>query len=98
METFKGVIFFLGLIFGLMMISLIILSIIELIKGTVKRKRDRRIQKNRFNKPPTANCYCRDCKHWIATDGECMIFDGWSTKDSWFCWQAEPTDKLRDYK
>lgn len=44
--------------------------------------------KHRFNKPPTAKCYCRDCRfHWA--DGKCCSFVDKRTNDSWFCAWAE---------
>lgn len=46
--------------------------------------------KHRFDKPPTAKCYCKDCKSWRESDGKCFIFEGWYTADRWFCWNADP--------
>lgn len=50
--------------------------------------------KHRFDKLPTAECYCRDCKHW-RYDNSCSKLKGWHTADNWFCWAAEPTKKER---
>lgn len=47
--------------------------------------------KHRFDKPPTAKCYCRDCRYWDS--GKCDKFREWRTADCWFCWNAEPKDK-----
>lgn len=47
--------------------------------------------KNRFNKPPTAACYCRDCENFDPETGKC-----WYTCNTrlmspeWFCCFAEP--------
>ena len=47
--------------------------------------------KKRFKKPPTAACYCRDCKKWEPETGKC-----WDACNSrlmgaeWFCCFAEP--------
>lgn len=49
--------------------------------------------KRRFNKTPTAKCYCRDCKKHSVTSNRCYKFDGWNTANDWFCWDAEPRKK-----
>ena len=48
--------------------------------------------KHRFDKPPLAKCYCKDCRYYIAkeNDGNCGVHAGWTVADSWFCWSAEP--------
>lgn len=50
--------------------------------------------RHRFNKSPTARCYCKDCDRWNphspqATEGRCWRFD-YTTADNWFCWEANP--------
>ena len=57
-----------------------------------KYKRQYRI-KHRFDKPPTAKCYCRDCKFWDKESGECHSHHtapGYCMADCWFCYSAEP--------
>ena len=49
--------------------------------------------KHRFDKPPTAKCYCRDCKRHDPKSGRCYKFKEWHTADCWFCWDAEPNRK-----
>lgn len=51
-------------------------------------------RKHRFDKPPVAKCYCKDCKYYsertyvnICTRGH---IENWSIADNYFCWQAEP--------
>lgn len=57
--------------------------------------------KHRFDKPPTAKCYCRDCKHHGSETNQCYRF-GETTKeyrctaDNWFCWEAEPVEKDKE--
>ena len=51
--------------------------------------------KHRFDKPPTAKCYCVDCK-MHSENGRCGKFDGWSTADNWFCWDAIPRVKGKE--
>ena len=54
--------------------------------------------KHRFDKPPTAKCYCIDCRHHDNETGLCYRF-GETTKeyrctaDNWFCWEADPCEK-----
>ena len=49
--------------------------------------------KHRFNKPPTAKCYCKDCRMHGDSDGSnrCDL-PGSSryTPDNGFCYEAEP--------
>ena len=49
--------------------------------------------KHRFDKPPTAKCYCKDCVRHSDASKRCYKFDGWYTADEWFCWDAEPRKK-----
>ena len=54
--------------------------------------------KHRFDKPPTAKCYCIDCKYHDNETGLCYRF-GETTKeyrctaDNWFCYNADPRKK-----
>lgn len=47
-------------------------------------------QKHRFDKAPTAKCYCIDCVYHNNETGLCCKFETWNTADNWFCWNAEP--------
>ena len=51
--------------------------------------------KHRFDKPPTAKCYCIDCVHHNNESGRCYRFgeEYRCTADNWFCWEAEPREK-----
>ena len=49
--------------------------------------------KHRFDKPPTAKCYCIDCVRHNNETQRCYKFDGWYTADCWFCWDADPRKK-----
>lgn len=51
--------------------------------------------KHRFDKPPTAKCYCVDCD-MHQENGCCEKFEGWITADNWFCWSATPRDANSD--
>lgn len=54
--------------------------------------------KHRFDKPPTAKCYCRDCKMHDPKSARCYKFEEWYTADCWFCWDAEPNKKESEVK
>lgn len=47
--------------------------------------------KHRFDKPPTAACYCVDCKWHLLKDSRCRY-----TPDNGFCYEAEPRKKDDD--
>lgn len=53
--------------------------------------------KHRFDKPPTAKCYCIDCQRYQPIkglrNGRCCKFNGWGVADNWFCWDATPKKK-----
>ena len=48
--------------------------------------------KHRFDKPPTAKCYCIDCGYHDNENGRCSIFDEFIA-DNCFCWKADPRKK-----
>lgn len=48
--------------------------------------------KHRFDKPPTAKCYCIDCKYYDNKNGRCSSFDEFIA-DNCFCWKADPSEK-----
>lgn len=51
--------------------------------------------KHRFDKKPTAKCYCIDCKYHDNEVGFCHRFEKEQrrTADNWFCWDATPRKK-----
>ena len=56
--------------------------------------------KHRFDKPPTAACYCKDCVHHGTripnsgvTNACCLPGVGRYTPDNGFCYEAEPRKK-----
>lgn len=52
--------------------------------------------KHRFNKTPTAKCYCRDCKYWNALYCTCNNLRGLKTADNWFCCDASPVKQIKN--
>ena len=62
-----------------------------IIKDIIHESLIARKVKKRFNKPPTAKCYCRDCKDWTPETGKCWDqCNSRSMAPDWFCCFAEP--------
>lgn len=80
---------FLTSIAALTIVTIIFIGEIKNIINHYKRKYQ---QKHRFDKPPTAKCYCIDCKYRMINN-ECTNFSRYTrVADDWFCWRAEPKD------
>ena len=89
-------------IFGVMFLGLciffVLIALIDWIKGAIRQAKVKYYIKHRFDKPPTAKCYCIDCKHHDRDTKRCYRF-GQTTKeyrctaDEWFCWEADPGDR-----
>ena len=85
----------LAVIFG------IITLLLEVIKDKIRDSKWKYKREHRFDKPPTAACYCKDCKFYEVRNGygRCRcghINQNWDIVDSWFCWQAEPLERDPD--
>lgn len=66
----------------------------DAIKDKYKKHRAKRIYKNRFNKKPLSECYCKDCiwfdpLEWDETIGKCAR-TGRNEPDNFFCNAAYP--------
>lgn len=49
--------------------------------------------KHRFDKPPKAKCYCKDCKNYDMENSQsCMVLHLYGLKQDWFCKDAKPRD------
>lgn len=85
---------YIGLITVIACVCIITACIIQWVRHKIDVRRWKYRYKHRFDKPPTAQCYCRDCKHW-QYDHSCDRLHGWHTADNWFCWNAEPMKRER---
>ena len=85
---------YIGLVTVIMCVCCITAYIIKWVQHKIDMRRRKYRYKHRFDKPPTAQCYCRDCKHWMY-DRSCGKLNGLHTVDNCFCWAAEPTKKER---
>lgn len=82
---------------GLTIVSLgaFIISWLEydVIADRIKKWKRKRQIKNRFNKPPTAKCYCIDCAYHENENGKCYLISqerDFYTNDMSFCFGATP--------
>ena len=89
-------------LFGIVMIIVVFIMvgylIPEIVSELIRRRQIRYIQKHRFDGPPTAKCYCVDCKCWNKAKQACRAHSGWYTAPDWFCCDAEPRTNFGDYK
>lgn len=81
------------------------MSAYEFIKDTIREIKWKYKYKHRFDKPPTAQCYCKDCRYfqtWKVNgkSGRCGRghIEKWTVADNSFCWQAEPLKKDPEMK
>ena len=85
----------LGFAFIVLIFWLAIALMLEWIKEQISDWKWQYKRKHRFDKPPVAQCYCKDCIYYRVYDGfgKCgygHIDENWNIADSWFCWKAEP--------
>ena len=80
---------FMGIIFSFVILIFFISALVIVCKEFISNKRYNYMIKHRFDKPPTARCYCKDCRQH-GEDNQCFKFNGKRTADEWFCWDAEP--------
>lgn len=61
------------------------------IGGLIRHLKCKYTIKHRFDHPPTAECYCKFCKHWSSKSYRCCL-PGVSrcTPEDGFCYEAEP--------
>lgn len=81
-----------GLAASIIILFTLVYAIYIGIKERISKLKWQYKYKHRFDKPPTAKCYCRDCKRHGSETNLCYKFDHWHTADDWFCWDAEPLE------
>lgn len=91
-----AIISFLALLGGGVIVALVFFlawMFAQWLKEKVKVVRLNHKIKHRFDKPPTAKCYCRDCvyygKNGWKNSAMCCRLDRWVADDC-FCYEAEP--------
>lgn len=96
MDMIKEFLVLIGAVTIMVMIGFAIIVITDAIKELKRKLILKYKQKHRFDKSPTAKCYCVDCIHHDNKTGRCYYFKNWNTADSWFCWKATPRKKEAD--
>lgn len=67
----------------------------DVLRSVIRQWRWTYKYKHRFDKPPTAKCYCKECKWHSEKDNKCRNAT-WAdrrTPDNGFCYDAEPKEK-----
>lgn len=86
----KEFLMIMGVIASFVLVLLVIMNVIYRLKTLIEKLTLKYKQKHRFDKPPTAKCYCIDCVYHDNETGRCWRLKNWHTADNWFCWDAEP--------
>lgn len=89
----KEFLMIMGVIASCALVLLVIMSVIYDLNTLIKKLTLKYKQKHRFDKSPTAKCYCVDCVYHNNETGRCCKFETWYTSDNCFCWNAEPRKK-----
>lgn len=69
-----------------MFFGMFIMFVIEKIRDLQRRYK----YQHRFDKSPTAKCYCKDCIHY--NDKDLCYYFKFNTDDDGFCWKADPKE------
>lgn len=95
-DIYRVIIRILCIFGGLTIVSLgafIISWLEDVIHDRIKKWKRKRQIKNRFDKPPTAKCYCIDCAYHENENGKCYLLSqerDFYTNDMSFCFGAAP--------
>ena len=102
MECLEFSLMITGLASVLVMVLMCGVLLCEFVADTLRTLKWRYKYKHRFDKPPTAQCYCKDCRYYTSYDlgGRCGRghIEQWSVADNYFCWQAEPLKRDPELK
>lgn len=92
MVNFIAIFTIIGILCTITALIMVIMVLIERIKDIIDHYKRKYQQKHRFDKPPTAKCYCIDCKYRTEYEECCVLGGCFKVADNWFCWKAEPKD------
>ena len=83
---------FIGAFFVIFILGFFVQEFLTWADGKYRHKKWEEKYKHRFDKSPTAACYCKDCANYGGKtfDNRCFVHEGWRVADNWFCWAAEP--------
>lgn len=95
MDCLRFVLMFMGAASILCIVILVMIFLCEFVRDWIRTFKWQYKRKHRFDKSPTAQCYCKDCRYYTAYDsfnGRCGRghIEKWNIADNYFCWQAEP--------
>ena len=90
-ETWRAIFAFAGMVFVFVFVLGLLYAIYEWLKDRIRDARWEYKYKHRFDKPPTAKCWCKDCVN-RDEDGECDVMGRFVPNDA-FCCHAEPKEK-----
>lgn len=86
----KEFLMIMGVIALFVLAALAVIFLIDGIGILIENLKLKYRQKHRFDKAPTAKCYCIDCVYHNNETGLCCKFETWNTADNWFFWNADP--------
>jgi hypothetical protein len=90
-EALKTILALIGVMACTVILAEIVICVTTWIKDKIKKLEYKRQQKHRFDKPPTAACYCKDCRKWDPETGTCDdVCNLRRMADNWFCCFADP--------
>ncbi len=84
----KEVLIFIGGFTVTISVGFVIIVLIDCVKELSQKLTLKHKQKHRFDKKPTAKCYCIDCTCYDTETGKCYRLNR-NTADCWFCCDAE---------
>jgi hypothetical protein len=70
-------------------LSVAVYALVVWIGEKLRELRFHHAYKHRFDKPPLAKCYCKDCR-WHMKNNRCDAGSEKYTPDNGFCYEAEP--------
>ena len=88
----EDILMFMGLSSVIVLFGFFVIVIIDGVKLSVETLKQKYKIKHRFDKPPTAKCYCIDCRLHDNNTGRCHRFERFHSADNWFCFDAEPKE------
>lgn len=74
------------------LVGCVLAVLVHEIRDLIDRLEYRHMIAHRFDKPPTAKCYCRDC-NWHRKDEKCTLpgIERYTPLNG-FCYEAEPSN------
>lgn len=91
MQALKFMLIASGISLWMFMAIWVISAVCAIVEKAIAVKKRRYKQKHRFDKPPTAKCYCIDCRR-KDFGGHCDVVSRYIA-DEWFCNEADPKTK-----